>query len=73
MKIILYLLIKKHQDDQIKTIVNASNVASLTIKYQGSVQQQQTIRDVQQQIDYIKKKWNSVLFVKPQMHNGKVT
>ena len=46
MKIILCLLIKKHQDDNIKTSVNASKLASLTMKYQGSVQQQ---------IDYIKK------------------
>ena len=38
MKIILCLLIKKLQDDHIKTSVNASKVASLTMKYQASVQ-----------------------------------
>ena len=52
-KIILPLLTKKHQYDHIKTSVNTSKVASLTMKYQASVQQQQTIHDVQQQIHYI--------------------
>ena len=50
-KIILCLLIKK-QDNHIKNSVNSSKVASLTMKYQASVQQQEKIHDVQQQIPF---------------------